>query len=173
MSTGTKVATASAVVAVIAGVVAIIADVGSWFKPDVPPAELHILAARVVDGENEAGQSIDVQLRNSGGEVAFITEVEFRITEHTVFLFSGGVPASEAYDVRFPTGMDLEGQTVRAPLSQRVDAGDVDRIILNVGTAAGGAAALHDYEAVMTLRYNEGKEVQAASPISLRLSFSR
>ena len=174
MDKRSKLATSGIVIGIVAGVVAIVASVGDWFEADSAPADLRIVSANVIDGVNDGGQSVDVKVRNAGGEVAFVKSVEFTILHHDVVMMSGGVPSSETYDVRFPVGLVVvAGQVIEAQLSQQVEAGKVDRFTINVGTKGGGAAGLHNYKTTMKLKYNEGETATAPVPLSFRLNFSR
>lgn len=169
MSKRFTLANVSLVVGIVGGLLAAIGVMRGWFVDPDPPADLRIVNIGVLDDQAGSGQSIDIQLRNAGGEVAFVSRVEFHISDYSQFALSGQVLSSGTYDVTLPTGPTVGGSTVSQAVSQEVRAGEVDRFTLTVGLEE-GISGLHDYVATIQLLYNEGRTAVWSEPLEFRLS---
>jgi len=125
-------------------------------QDDEVPGELELVAASV-GGSTEA-PTIEIQVRNTAPEVAFISEVRVLIERYDPFVLSGQVASSATYDIEFPAGRDLDlPVTISTAVSQSVDPSGptaVDRFTIAVGVPEGGPSAIHSYDVRVFVVYN-------------------
>lgn len=134
-------------------------------KPSRANLELvDVGAAREEDGS----ATLDIKVRNTGEQVAFIKSAEFEIVEMR-FPTSGTVSPSAEYQVEFPSPDQLP-YTFTVALSQSVDpmgATAVDRFTIRAGIPEGSRA--RSYTLSLRLLYNEDKETPKSAEFDIFL----
>ncbi|WP_147425235.1 hypothetical protein [Bailinhaonella thermotolerans] len=130
------------------------AGVGAWAAlraRDRSESELELVDVGLFRDDEEAWPpsppTLDVKLRNLGGQPAFLKRLDLEIADaaspRNPFLpwcgfggIRGGVPASETYEALLPPVAEAAGTTVAVPLSQVIRGGDVDRFQVRLETRA-------------------------------------
>lgn len=119
------------------------------------------------EGENQEA-SVDIKLLNKGGSVAFLKAAEIRVLDARV-LNSCPLPhpieSSYTYDVELPANPTQFPLSIKVPLSQAVEADDVDRFTFKLGTKGISEFTIGStiYRMILTLEYNEGSTSRVVS----------
>jgi hypothetical protein len=120
--------------------------------------------------ENERGSLslpvVDLKMRNTCEEVAFVKEVEFRVLNSATFEDCRQpqyelVKESASYDI------DIEEGSKKA-ISHAIKPADVDRIKFRIGRKKGGPT-LTVYKTVLRITYDEDNKVQESKPFFLKM----
>jgi hypothetical protein len=136
-------------------------------------AALELVAVDVIPDQAAGTATLDIKVRNTGDEVAFVHRIEFVISDYSAFTASGGVAATGAYQVEFPASLlppESLPHTFTAPVSQSVDpsgATAIDRFTVVAG--ARGAPLFHNYTFRLRVLYNDAGESEQSGELTMRL----
>lgn len=114
-----------------------------------------LLVDAVVNDEQEGYPTLELKLRNTGQEVAFLKKAQFHITN--VYGLSSGlmfkrVPVSWNYNVLLPSTAPL---IVDTDLSQSIQPNEVDRFTITLGAKEFLSDSSQVYRVQLSLIYNE------------------
>jgi hypothetical protein len=175
LNAGIVVALVGVIGAVLAAVVPHYLDAST---PSAPNLEVDSVTAQsyveqhaslASDSDGSPGyETLDFKLRNTGGQLAFITGV--RITVHSLRVlqssdFGTFVPVSALYGFVIP----IRTGTFTAPVSEDIEPGQADRFELNISLPRNTGDAQYIYGISLALVYDKGNAVNAGQ-MSLDLS---
>ncbi|MQC82564.1 MAG: hypothetical protein DWG79_01725 [Chloroflexi bacterium] len=139
-------------------------------SPTRIPANLELTDIQVVE-DNATGRLI-MKVRNTGEELALVTDVEISIEEITGATLSGEVLISRRYDVEFPYAADSFPRVIPVDVSQvvaPVGADSFDSFELTVVVEEGAPNGFRDYTFRARILYNKDLATPWSDPTSVRI----